>query len=249
MILRSVTKHVRDQNWVAVGIDFLIVVVGVFIGIQVANWNQAKLETDRFNDQLVNLHAEFTENLERMNGYDDRLESKFNDIATLRQIVAGEIQDVAGDELDRMLMNAFSVPINAVDRTSFDELMQSDTLRRLKDIGMREPMVRWGEAYSNLQRLESDTLTLRNQVFAPYAMNELGFAAMGEHYPAIADSIARSPFRNEVEQLRGNRTFDNVVTVQLGLTAACREFLNTLRDQTELVIEQIESAGIVSADD
>ncbi len=42
MILRSITKHVRDQNWFAVGLDFLIVVVGVFIGIQVANWNEAR---------------------------------------------------------------------------------------------------------------------------------------------------------------------------------------------------------------
>ena len=39
MLLRSITKHVSDQNWFAVFIDFLIVVVGVFIGIQVANWN------------------------------------------------------------------------------------------------------------------------------------------------------------------------------------------------------------------
>jgi hypothetical protein len=42
MILRRVTKHVREQNWFAVGIDFLIVVVGVFIGIQVANWNEER---------------------------------------------------------------------------------------------------------------------------------------------------------------------------------------------------------------
>jgi len=249
MILRSVMKHVRDQNWLAVVLDFLIVVVGVFIGIQVANWNQAQLETDRFHDQLINLHAEFTENLERMNGYGDRLDSKLNDIVTLRRIVAGESLNVSNDELDRMLMNAFAVPIVAVDRTSFDELMQSDALRRLKDITMREPMVRWGEAYANLQRLESDTLILRNQIFAPYAVNELGFGAMGEHYAAVADWIARSPFRNEVEQFRGNRTFDNVIGFQLGTTAACREFLNTLRDQTELVIEKIESAGIASTAD
>jgi hypothetical protein len=44
MILRSLTRHVRDQNWFAVGIDFLIVVVGVFIGIQVANWNEERNE-------------------------------------------------------------------------------------------------------------------------------------------------------------------------------------------------------------
>ncbi|TDR22348.1 hypothetical protein [Marinicella litoralis] len=42
MLLRSITKHVTEQNWFAVFIDFLIVVVGVFIGIQVANWNETR---------------------------------------------------------------------------------------------------------------------------------------------------------------------------------------------------------------
>ena len=39
MILRSVTTHVKDQNWFAVFLDLVIVVIGVFIGIQVSNWN------------------------------------------------------------------------------------------------------------------------------------------------------------------------------------------------------------------
>jgi hypothetical protein len=43
MLLRSITRHVSDQNWVAVFIDFVIVVVGVFIGLQVSNWNDARL--------------------------------------------------------------------------------------------------------------------------------------------------------------------------------------------------------------
>lgn len=41
MILRRVIEHVKAQNWTAVGLDFLIVVMGVFIGIQVSNWNAA----------------------------------------------------------------------------------------------------------------------------------------------------------------------------------------------------------------
>ena len=44
MLLRRITKHVSDQNWFAVFIDFLIVVVGVFIGIQVTNWNAQRVE-------------------------------------------------------------------------------------------------------------------------------------------------------------------------------------------------------------
>jgi hypothetical protein len=47
--LLRVAEHVRTQNWTAIGIDFLIVVLGVFVGIQVANWNadrqQAALQT------------------------------------------------------------------------------------------------------------------------------------------------------------------------------------------------------------
>ncbi len=39
MILNSVTKHVNDQNWFAVFLDLLIVVIGVFIGIQASDWN------------------------------------------------------------------------------------------------------------------------------------------------------------------------------------------------------------------
>ncbi len=43
MLLRRITRHVKEQNWFAVGIDFVIVVIGVFIGLQVANWNEARV--------------------------------------------------------------------------------------------------------------------------------------------------------------------------------------------------------------
>lgn len=43
MILRRLTQHVKDQNWFAVGLDFVIVVVGVFLGIQIGNWNDDRV--------------------------------------------------------------------------------------------------------------------------------------------------------------------------------------------------------------
>ncbi|WP_286830254.1 MULTISPECIES: hypothetical protein [Kordiimonas] len=42
MILRRFMKHVTDQNWVAVGLDVLVVITGIFIGLQVTDWNQAR---------------------------------------------------------------------------------------------------------------------------------------------------------------------------------------------------------------
>ena len=61
MILRRITQHVKDQNWFAVGLDFLIVVVGVFIGIQVANWNDARSDARAERALLERLHDEISQ--------------------------------------------------------------------------------------------------------------------------------------------------------------------------------------------
>ncbi|NNU14991.1 hypothetical protein HK107_01465 [Parvularcula sp. ZS-1/3] len=55
MLLRRISEHVRNQNWFAVGVDLAIVIVGVFIGIQVSNWNEQNAldaEQDRYLQQL-----------------------------------------------------------------------------------------------------------------------------------------------------------------------------------------------------
>jgi len=63
MILRSLARHVRDQNWFAVGIDFVIVVVGVFIGIQVANFNAVRIEAAKADSYLQRLHQDVSDDI------------------------------------------------------------------------------------------------------------------------------------------------------------------------------------------
>ena len=47
MILSRVIVHVRAQNWTAIAIDFLIVVVGVFMGLQAQEWSKEREERKR----------------------------------------------------------------------------------------------------------------------------------------------------------------------------------------------------------
>ena len=44
MVIRRIRQHALDLNWFAVFIDLMIVVVGVFLGAQATNWNQARIE-------------------------------------------------------------------------------------------------------------------------------------------------------------------------------------------------------------
>ena len=63
MLLRRVTKHVKTQNWFAVGIDLVIVVVGVVIGIEVANWNDVQNNKAGLATSLERLDKEVAQNI------------------------------------------------------------------------------------------------------------------------------------------------------------------------------------------
>src|SRR5688572_24090118 len=44
MILRRLSQALKAQNWTAITVEFVLLVGGVFLGIQVANWNAARIE-------------------------------------------------------------------------------------------------------------------------------------------------------------------------------------------------------------
>lgn len=61
LLFRRVMKRLRRQEWMAIGIDFLIVVIGVFVATQVSNWNDAAADRRHTRELTQALHAEFTD--------------------------------------------------------------------------------------------------------------------------------------------------------------------------------------------
>ncbi|MEO1015116.1 MAG: hypothetical protein AAFX08_08005 [Pseudomonadota bacterium] len=74
MLLRRVIDHVRTQNWTAVALDFVIVVVGVFIGIQVANWNEARQSRQRLDRIVMALKVDMADARRVEAGFLDEIE-------------------------------------------------------------------------------------------------------------------------------------------------------------------------------
>ena len=105
MILRRIKAHVEKENWFAVGIDFAIVVVGVFIGLQVANWNEVRSENERVANQLTSFQTELIlarDDLAAIQAYyQDRIEV----VATLRQRLE-QGGDFPEDEFNPMIVSA-----------------------------------------------------------------------------------------------------------------------------------------------
>jgi hypothetical protein len=64
MFFRRIVQHLRKQEWTAIGIDFVIVVLGVFVATQVSEWNTARLERAEYRRAVERLETEIAANLE-----------------------------------------------------------------------------------------------------------------------------------------------------------------------------------------
>lgn len=72
MILRRLTVNLRAQNWTAILIEFVLVIVGVFLAILAANWNLERVERQETGRLLSVLAIELREmqvDLDSMDAY------------------------------------------------------------------------------------------------------------------------------------------------------------------------------------
>lgn len=63
MILRRVTANFRKQDWTAVMVELVVVIAGVFIGLQASNWNAAQADARLGTDYVKRLTRDLAENI------------------------------------------------------------------------------------------------------------------------------------------------------------------------------------------
>jgi hypothetical protein len=59
VILRRLAQSLKSQHWMAIAIEFVLLVSGVFLGIQVANWNEAQKDKQREAEFITRLTRDF----------------------------------------------------------------------------------------------------------------------------------------------------------------------------------------------
>ncbi|MFQ5562936.1 MAG: hypothetical protein ACE5FO_05145 [Parvularculaceae bacterium] len=136
MRLRRVIEHVKAQNWTAVGLDFVIVVMGVFIGIQVSNWNDARRNN--------NLARNYLQRLDRDIELEIALWGKTRDYFGAarrygREALAGYLKPVDGlnDQFLVALYQASQIWYVRPNRATFDELQTTGRIVNIKDESLR----------------------------------------------------------------------------------------------------------------
>jgi hypothetical protein len=189
MILRRVIVHVREQNWTAVGIDFLIVVVGVFIGIQVSNWNDERAT----NRQA----AQFTEHLkadlrEEAWGYQYMIEYH-RDVLALCETAVDALAGKTGLSDEALLVSAYRATQykqRTRRRATYDELISTGTIGLIRSQALRETALRVYNM-TTIENLTQEGMQSRyREAFRMNVSNDVQRALnrdCGDRYVAIGD--------------------------------------------------------------
>ncbi len=137
MILRRITEHLKAQNWFAIAIDFVIVVVGVFVGIQVSNWNAARA-TDQASRAVT---AQLIEDLrDEAWGFQYLLEYS-DDVLKSAERALAALEGRAAQNDEALLVAAYRATQYREPRrrrSTYDELISTGEIGLIRDRTLRD---------------------------------------------------------------------------------------------------------------
>ncbi|WP_340694163.1 DUF6090 family protein [Hyphomonas sp.] len=147
MILRRLSNAFRKQDWFTVVVETLIVVLGVFIGLQVNNWNEARTEQARVVSYLDRLASDLRSDVTM---YERNFAFKTRAVAEGRLALAYTQQpnrDAPPFEIVRSFMLASHALTLPVADATYSEMISTGDIRLLRDPELQQGLASY---YSNV---------------------------------------------------------------------------------------------------
>ncbi len=141
MLLRRVIEHVKEQNWTAIAIDFAIVVIGVFVGIQAQQWQQAWDERRLERVYLERILADITLSIETNQLNITRLEGLSNGQSLV-------VESLRRCELPENMKDAFADGVSDIAKvgpsvfvlSTMDEMLSAGQFSLIRSAEMRDAL-------------------------------------------------------------------------------------------------------------
>ncbi|MCF8879847.1 hypothetical protein L5876_08485 [Hyphobacterium sp. SN044] len=167
MILARLTRAIRQQNWFAVAIEFVIVILGVVIGFQVTGWagEMADRETEarhirEIADDLridIESYEELIDSaLYRIAGVDLIFEAAGRDplpgelVLSTSTMPIPELPVIGEDRRANILGHVNLVRISVGNRSGYDSLINSGNINLVRDHDIAREVQAYYSNHSNL---------------------------------------------------------------------------------------------------
>lgn len=144
MFVHRIFESFRNRNISHLAAELFIVIVGVFIGIQVSNWNDERLEQNRAHSYLERIRADLDADIQN---YRDRLAfwqkvSGYGELG-LHYATTGDSRSASQWELLLAYFQASQLAEFYTTRSTFDELKSGGALGLIDNLELRDKLARY----------------------------------------------------------------------------------------------------------
>lgn len=152
MILKRLRTEAARQNWFGVAVDLVILVLGVFLGIQVNNWNQARLDRAEGREYRERLYSDLESNQRDLAfriHYDGQV------LAHARAALAAldrPVDESPGEFIIHAYEASNHIP-QPLRQFTYDEAVAAGKADRLGDPMLRERIANYYVGLATMQRL------------------------------------------------------------------------------------------------
>ena len=192
MLARRISRYVKEQNWFAVWLEVVIVFLGVFIGLQANNWNEARIARETTNiyyARLIDdLRAEVDIRVARI-AYFQR--TTHHGEAALRALDQPNIE--LGEQFLIDLYQASQTWNYVVQRTTYDELLSGGIANAIPDVALRTRLANYYSGMENSQATQQETTPFRNNLrrHIPHAVQSTIRKSCGDRYEFLDNNVAK----------------------------------------------------------
>jgi hypothetical protein len=253
MILRRVIKHFRQQEWTAIFLDFLIVVVGVFVGLQVSNWNAARGERAEEVYYLNALAGDAKASIAEVTEQLTFLEKQAAAQRRLARYSDGGEPNLTTRELDALVqVGIYELYTLSPRQITFEELKSSGKLPLLRSPALRTRLQEVDAQIAKIRQWENDIGQMFYLFSDPFLINNYdvrGFAAMTPNKDEgnIADWLPALKNRRDARDALQSRRFQNIVLYRgnagSGLLTLTKALRGSYVDIDALISKRLDALG------
>ena len=152
VLIRRITQDIRNQDWVAVILDFVVVVIGILVAVQVEEWRQFQNDRAEERQVLSSISRELSADAEEIKAFTDWAEKQAATMNSLLKSLQGGAR-FEPDSIAQTLIDAIFMRILNFKSPTYDGLKDSGRLSIILEEELRNDIVSYYEgAVPFLQR-------------------------------------------------------------------------------------------------
>lgn len=230
MILRRLADAITAQNWFTVVLEIFIVVVGIFIGLQVDDWNQSRKDRITERQYVERLLVDAGQSLELVDRTID-LQTRMIESAELvvRALQTGKLPEGGLPEFHNSVRELGAQPPLSRDITTLTELQNSGGLLQLRNMELRD---RLGELAIQTDYMDKQIAFLRDRSIELDSVLSARYNIGYDLESLAADLSDRTIPLYEFDQIKDDLVFRSAAVSVLENRLRIRRWFNQYREVT-----------------